>query len=762
MAKMQTDDLLRFLEEEADQAFHYADGEIGADRSKSMRAYLREPYGTEEEGRSSVVASDVFDSVEGVMPDLIEIFTSSDKAVVFDPVGAEDEEGAEQATQACNYVFYKQNNGFLILYTAIKDALMLKTGGVKWCYEKKRVAEFTTYRAVDEMRLAVFLTTNPKAEVVSKEEYEPTKEDLAQFQEAQAIAEQTGMEPPVMQTRYTVKIKEVKEKGKVRIDAIPPDELHVSVRHNSVLLDDCPYVAHVVEKTLSDINQMGFKVSVDDVRAAQNDRPSWGDSSRDYGGRFGWEVNTDNENDPSMVRGWLREEYVLVDFDGDGIAERRRVLRLGDIVLENEECSHVPIAAWTPYILTHRFVGQSVADLVEDFQRIHTEIWRQQLDNLALANNQETVVLTDSQGSPMANIDDLLNRRPGGVLREKVAGAIRPYQQRWQGIEASPMLGQLERDKEMRTGYSPTVPGLDANALQKTAMEVSKTSNERQKRMKLMARIVAEALVAPMFRGIFKTLMDYSFEKLSYRLNGKFVAVDPQEWRDGYDMSINVGIGTGDEMQQSIFLQQMAQAQAMVAQSPMGGLLLTPKNVYNLQARLAENAGFKNPGEFWTDPGDQPVKPPAPPPDPRVMLEQAKMQADAQKFQAETARLRETETLKAQAKLQEIQANLELQAANDMRDSEREQAKMMAQREQFAVELEFKAQQAELDRQFKLQLEGMKNAESVLPVVEQQIQIMQERFDAMMADRYQPRQVTLPSGRVFEVNAGSGEITQIQ
>ena len=733
MAKMNETDLLRFLEEEADQAFHYVDGEIGSDRSRSMRAYLREPYGTEEEGRSSVVSSDVFDAVEGILPDLIEIFIGGDKAVVFDPVGAEDVDGAEQATQACNYVFYKQNNGFLILYTAIKDALMLKTGGVKWCYEKKRVAEFTTYRAVDEMQLAVFLTTNPKAVVVSREEYEPTPEEQAQYSQAQQMAAQQGMEAPPMPLRYTVKIKEVKEKGRVRVDAIPPDELQVSVRHNSVLLDDCPYVAHVVEKTLSDINQMGFKVTVDDVRAAQNERTTWNDDSRYYsrGGRFGWAIDTDNENDPAMVRGWLREEYVLVDFDGDGIAERRRVLRLGDIVLENEECSHVPIAAWTPYILTHRFVGQSVADLVEDFQRIHTEIWRQQLDNLALANNQETVVLTDSQGSPMANIDDLLNRRPGGVMREKVAGAIRPYQQRWQGIEAMPMLGQLERDKEMRTGYSPTVPGLDANALQKTAMEVSKTSNERQKRMKLMARIVAEALVAPMFRGIFKTLMDYSFEKISYRLNGKFVQVDPQEWRDGYDMSINVGIGTGDEMQQSIFLTQMAQAQAMVAQSPMGGLLLTPKNVYNLQARLAENAGFKNPGEFWTDPGDgPPPAPQPPPPDPKLQIEQMRLQADAQKFQAETALSKEMEMLKAQAKLQEIQANLELQAANDQRDGEREvmKAQMTAQLE--AQKLEFERYRAEMDDQtlrWKTEFEA-----------QLQIQLEQMRQQATLANNFNP------------------------
>lgn len=703
MTKMTEADLLRFLDEEAQQAYHFTEGEIASDRVRSQRAYMREPYGTEEEGRSGVVASDVFDAVEGILPDLIEVFTGSDKAVVFEPVGPEDEESAEQVTNACNYVFYKQNNGFLILYSAIKDGLMLKTGGVKWYYEKKRTPTFTRYRGVDEMQLAVFLTSNPKAEVMDKTEAEPNPEELAQHQAMAQEAAMMGYEVPPLPVRYDVKIKTVEEKGCVRVVALPPDELHVSRRHDSILLDECPYVAHIVEKTLSDVNQMGYKVTVEDLKAAQNEEHTAEHEYRDNqrGGKWGWRQD-DNELDPAMVRGYLREEYVLVDFDGDGIAERRRILRLGQLVLENKECSHVPIAAWTPYILTHQFNGLSVADLVEDFQRIHTEIWRAQLDNLALANNQETVVLTDSQGNPQADIDDLLNRRPGGIMRERVAGAIRPYQQRWQGIEAMPMLEMMRQDKESRTGYSPSIPGLDANALNKTAMEVSKTANERQKRSKVMARIVAETLVAPMFKGIFKTLTDFGMEKISYRLNGKFVQYDPQEWRDQYDMSINVGIGTGDAMQQSVFLQQMAQAQAVVAQSPYGQLLLTPKNLYNTQARIAENAGFKNAEEFWTDPGDKQVKPPTPPPDPKLQIEQMRLQADSQKFQAESMLTKELESVKAQAKLQEVQANLELQAANDQRDGERAvmQAQLDSQLEQLRIQSaeQIAQMQADIDR----------------------------------------------------------------
>lgn len=665
--KMTEAELVAFLADEARQAHLFNDGELQEARVRSMRAYTREPYGNEEEGRSAVVASDVFDAVEGMLPDLIEVFTSSDKAVVFEPVGPEDVESAEQVTNACNYVFYKQNNGFLILYTALKDALLLKTGAVKWFWEKKKVPTFTTYKAVDEMQLALFLQQNPDAQVVEREEVEPDEQERAQYEIAAAQALAQGVLLPEPPKRYTVKIKTVEEKGYCCVMAIPPEELQVSRRHDSPLLEDCPYVCHVTRRTVSEIREMGYDVDASDVKAAVYEDVT--DYRENNGGRFDdWEDEDTLEE--SMVRGYLRDEYVLVDWDGDGIAERRRIVRLGDRILENCECAHVPIAAWSPYLMTHAFSGVSVADLVEDFQRIHTTILRQQIDNLYLANNQETVVAVDAQGNPKANIDDLLNRRPGGIIREKEAGAVRPYSERWQGIEAVPMLEQLQGEKENRTGWTRYSQGLDGNSLNKTATGTQMIMNASQKRMKLMARIAAECLVAPMFRGIFKTLSDNGMEQLSYRLNGKFVRFDPQGWRDQYDMTINVGIGTGDVQQQSGFLMQIAQAQAAVAGSPYAKQLLDPKRVFNVQSRLAENAGFKNPEEFWVDPDTVPPDNSPPPPDPKVELEKAKLKDGQQKAQAE----------------------------------------MQLDMQKHEMELAFKAQQAELDRQFRLQMEQLRLA----------------------------------------------------
>ena len=677
---MSEQDLLAFLEAEQSATHAHMTGDIARDRVQALRDYMRLPYGNEEEGRSGAISSDVFDMVEGMLPDLLEVFVSTDKAVVFEPVGPDDEEGAKQVTQACNHVFYKQNNGFLVLYEAIKDALLLKTGGIRWWWDESRVVNFNTYTA-DEMQLAVFLTTNQDAQVVEQSDAEPDP------QVSQQYAAQ-GLQAP---RRLRVKVKTVSKKGKVRIASIAPDELQVSPRHDSLLLDDCPYVAHVTERTLSDIRDMGFDVDEDDVKAAATESTTQDRELRDELNGSGRNWRSDNDLDGSMKRGWLRDEYVLVDYDGDGIAERRRVLRLGRKVLENVECSHVPMAMWSPYIVPHQAQGLSPADLVSDVQRMSTDILRQSFDNLALANNQETVVLTDSQGNPMADLDDLLNRRVGGILREKTAGAIRPYVERWQGIEAMPMVEMLQAMKENRTGYTRYSQGLDGDSLNKTATGVTKIMNASQKRQKLMGRICAEALLAPTFRGIFKTLTDYCMKKLSFRLNGSFVSFDPQEWRDQYDMTINVGIGQGDEIQQAQMLQQIAAAQMAYMPTPLGGRVVTEANVFAVQAKIAENAGFKNPAEFWTDPAKLP--PPQPPaPDPKIALEQAKLeqkdreaaadrQDQAHRFQAETQQQMEIDANRqeweARQKDRELQQEAQLEqirAAFDARSQAQELA----------------------------------------------------------------------------------------
>ena len=336
---------------------------------------------------------------------------------------------------------------------------------------------------------------------------------------------------------------------------------------------------------------------------------------------------------------------------------------------------------------------------------------RQTLNNLYLTNNPRTAVLTDSGGTPYANIDDLLDNRAGGILRYNRPDALQQIQTPFAAGASLPMLEYIQGMRENRTGVSRESMGLHADSLNNTATGRKLSLNSSQKRIKLIARIIAEILLKPVFAGILKELTDGGMEKLAFRLRGKFVQYDPNEWRDQYDMTINVGLGTGNGEEQIAKLTMIYQAQV----AGMGMGLAHPSHIYHTQTKMAEAAGYKDVQNFFSEPQPGPMPPPQ---DPAMQIEQMKLQADQQKFQAEHQMNAAIEQLKAQAKQQESQMQLELQASNDARDGEREQfkAEQAARIEQAKIdaalrEADIRAEtdryKADLDAQVKLQIAGM-------------------------------------------------------
>jgi hypothetical protein len=301
--------------------------------------------------------------------------------------------------------------------------------------------------------------------------------------------------------------------------------------------------------------------------------------------------------------------------------------------------------------------------------------------------------------------------------------------------------------------------------------------NASQQRIELIARIFAETLLKPIFLGILKLLTDGEMEKIAFRLRDDFVEYDPSSWRDQYDMTINVGLGTGDRVAQSQSLQLiMANQMALL---PMG--LTTPETVYHTQSKMIENAGYKDVQNFLVDPRGKPPQPPAP--DPALALEQVKLQgtmqklqleqqADAQKFQAQHMLSARLEELKAEAKQRETQLQLELQAANDMRDGQREQykaenaarleaARLEYQEREASAKLEFERYAADLDASVKLQIEQMKQ-QAATPDNSGLLATIQELKDAFSAQESAPRKLIRgPDGSAFALDIG-GVIKQIK
>jgi len=699
MAKMTEDQLLSHCQTLEEDSAAFTWGRLGTERETAMKEYFRQPYGTEEEGWSSIVTSEVQDTVEWILPSLLKIFTSTDQAVSFEPSKQEDVKAAEQATDTCNYVFYKSNPGFLTLYTAFKDALLVKNCAVMWRKETKRTKDVTPVQgATAEMLTMLLQEAGDDAEIEAATPLKP--QPIAGPDGRPMIDPYTG-QPVFGPELYNARICSYKDKTTIKVEAFPPEDLLVKRDWTTPLLDDCPYVARNMRVTLSDLAEMGFKgVTVEDLDSSDDAGVSADASFRQNRANSGSEIfggkQLQETDDDSLTEGYLRIEFVLVDYDGDGIAERRCVYRLKDKILSNEECAQVPIATASPILIAHRWDGMSVAETVSDLQQLKTELTRQMVNSAYLANNPRTEVLTDSNNAPFANIDDLLDSRPGGILRKSRPDALSQNIVPFVGGQMLPLLGYVDEMGAKRTGVSPSTQ-MDQNVLRndRTAVEVQQTANAAAARIDLIARIFAETLLKPIFKGILCLLTDGEMEKVAFRLRNEFVEYDPNEWRDSYDMTINVGLGTGDKAQQQVALQTIFQNQMALSQSPFGPLLVQPKSIYNTQAKLIENAGFKNIGDFYADPKDQQVQPQQPPPDPAVQIAQMKLQAEAQKFQAESGQNMEMEQLKASAKLQEVQANLELQASNDQRDSEREM--MTAQHKRELADLQLQLDRYKID-----------------------------------------------------------------
>lgn len=674
MAKMNDDTLLKHLQSNEDDAAQYVEA-VGYARLASMREYYREPYPGDEEldGWSQIVTSEVQDTVEWILPELLDVFTTSDEAVVFEPTTKEDVQGAQQATDACNYVFYKQNNGFLTLYTAFKDALIAQNCAVMW------------RTCTDQVREVQQVNGAP-VEVLAMLE--------AEGFEIEAASPIMGAPVPL----FNAKVARTVDKNKVSVEAFPPEQLVIKKGWTSPLLADCPYVARLMEVTLSDLRQMGFKnVTAAELRASEDAMPD--SLEEDYRlqrteGKFSEAGDSVDTEDESLATGWLRIEFVLVDYDGDGIAERRLIYRLADKILENEETDQVQIATTSPIINTHRWDGMSMAECVSDIQRLKTDLTRAMVNGANLAVNPRKTVLTDANGNPYVDVDDLLDFRIGGIVRQTRPDALSVEPSPFNPGQVLPVLAYVDDMAEKRTGVSKQQQGLDSNALRqdRTAAEVMITANAAKQRVKLIARIFAETLVKPVFLGILKLLTQGEMEPLAFRLRGQFVQYDPNEWRDQYDMTVNVGLGTGDKQQQIGVFTNLLQTQMGLAQSPFGQLMIQPQHIYNTVAKMVELGGQKNVNDFIANPQGQPLPQPGPPP--QLALEQAKMQQQGQIKQME---------LQSQAQAAEMdrrqQAELEMirQRAQQQTDTNRQAMEAEMHRMKLTQEAEVQAMRAQYE-----------------------------------------------------------------
>jgi len=599
----------------------YIGSDITEQRQKSLEYYFGEPFGNEQEGRSQVVSTDVSDVIESILPTLLRTFAASDEIVKCEPVTAEDEEVAKQASDYLNYIFNKDNDGFITLYTLFKDALIQKNGVAKIYWDNSTKRERESYERLSEDEYTMLLDEDG-VEVKEHTEYDDESavkerdkvlEEVAQLGQAVDPMMLDQLENAPIPMLHDVVIERIETFGKVKIEAIPPEEFLIERRAKSI--QDANFVAHRTTVTRTQLIEAGF--DHDKVYSLPSDTQDKYNEEKitrfrnldyDYDSNAG-EASTDEIS--------IFECYIRIDEEGDGIAKLRKVTLAGTegyTVLDNELCDSIPFVSVTPIIVPHRFYGRSVSEMTEDLQLIKSTVMRQLLDNMYLTNNNRVAVM-DGQ----VNLDDLLTNRPGGVVRTKGSPGqvMMPMQTQTINSQAFPMLEYLDTVREQRTGITRYSQGMDADSLNKTATGVNTILSQAQMRVELIARIFAETGVKDMFLKMFELIVKHQDKERIVKIRNNFVPFRPMEWRNRCNISISVGLGTGSRDQQLSILNNILQTQlkGLELQGSPAGPMVNLRNIYNTLSKIVENAGLKNPNAFFTDPdiGMQNMPPPQPP-----------------------------------------------------------------------------------------------------------------------------------------------------
>lgn len=593
------------IERELSDSIAYMGGKLSEMRRRNEYYYLGLAKGelaaTGIPGRSSVVSTDVSDTVEWMMPSLMKIFAAGEDAVEFAPQGPEDEQMVKQATDYCNYIFYRRNPGFETLYTWIKDSLIQKVGIVKIWWDDTPDEKREENKALDPMQAAL-LAQDPEVEIIDQSQNDDGSIDVT--------------------------VKRKKGKGKICIENVPPEEFFISRRAKT--LEKPYFLSHRVQRTISELRQIGYK-NVDELtsddwsyNAESSERNSFDDEHNS--------ANSTSFNESSRIV-WLNENYLEVDYDDDGITEWRKVVTCGKVTLSNDEFDGHPFVAIRPNPLPHRFFGLCPADMAVPSQRLKTSLKRAVLDNIYLQTNGRNSVVEGQ-----ANLDDLMTSRPGGIVRVKSHDAVQPLNDGKGDLGGAMQFLEFEEtEKENRTGFTRYSQGADANSLNKTATGISIISSKSDARMELMARCIAEG-VRDLFKKMLKLVCQYQTKQDMIRLNNNWVPMDPRQWNHEYDVAINVGLGTSNKDQIVSHLMSLKQDQMAMMQAGV----TNPGNLYASSLEIAKNMGLRNPERFYTDPKTLPPPQP-PPPDPNMLkvqqqgqMEQARMQMEQAKGQAES------------------------------------------------------------------------------------------------------------------------------
>ncbi len=734
---MTEEDLAALVDGQINDAKTYESSDLTQLREKALKYFEGEVEIPAAPGRSSVVSRDVADTHGLILPGLMRVFLATDNIAIYEPKTQADEKFARQATDYVNYVVMKECEGYSQFRSAFHDGLLMGNGILKHWWDETPEYSTESFSGLSDDAYAMLVDDPDVEEVIEHTEYDDP--DWVAPPPAMPMMGDMGMDmPPAPEAPklHDCKLKRCSSRGRLRLMALPPEDLLLG--RGVIALDEerTRFVAHRWLKTRSALIKEGFDADdVDELPAyssAKLDTPE--ELARDRHHLYEGDIAPDRTVD--LIEGY--ECFVQCDYDGDGIAEWRRVNVSGlggeRAVLSNEEWGDdLPFSVVVPDPVPHRWRGRSLFDATEDIQRVKTVLWRQTLDNIYM-NNVPRQIAAENQ---IVNPESIADFEIGTTIwtRGDVNNAISHVATPFTADKSAQLLEYADQIIEKRTGISRASMALDMDALSdQTATAVNANQAAAYTKIEEYARNIAEyGGLKRVFAKILKLICKHQDRTRTIRLRDGWVEVDPRAWNANMDVVVNTGLGSGSRDRDLTMLAQIAQKQEQLV------LNLGPTNpvcgidrLMDTYRLMTEAAGLKPAERFF------PEIPPEimqqldqqaanRPPDPKVQAAQMQAQTEAAKMQQQ-----------AQLEMQKLQQKAELDRQQALFEQQMEQAKVQreAEIEQFKAQREAEIQQLQLERQAQVE-ERQAQADVAVKQVEaehkMQLAQMQFQFDERLA-----------------------------
>lgn len=652
--KMTVSELRDTLAPIINSAIQYVDTELSPKRATATKYYNGELFGDEEDGRSKVVLTEFRDSVLGVMPDMLTTIFGPEHVVEYAPRNAQQVESAEQATEFIRFVFEDDNPGFLTTYSVLKDGFVRALGTYKWGWDD--TSSIKNYKLIDIKESIVEQLLQD--DDIKLTRATRTKEAVAP---AQGILGPNGVPvqegSPGEEAEYTIEFTRNERDGRAWVKAVPPEEL-IHDREARDAISDYLFIGHKMRKTEGELLSLGISQADIDEHGGDDDKLTF---NEEVTARTTSEVTRNPQGGDANLKHLYVEGYPHIDFDGDGIAELRRVCTIGPEhwIVSNEPIDDHPFSFFSPDPEPHVFIGKSMGDITMDIQKLKSQVLRVILDGLSAS-----VFPRIGYVEGHVSYADMMNNAIGSPIRMRQPNDIMPITIPWVGGEAMPLLGLIDDIKEGRTGQSKGALGLDADALQSTEKDAAgAVVSKSQARATMYLRVFAETALKPMFRGLLRLYTQHQPKERMIKLRGRWTPIDPLTWDPEMSVRVNVMMGMALVEQKLAALEAFAAKQELVmstlgADQPMVSL----SQYSNTIRRAGVLRGFPNMDEFFSavDPTWKPTPPPEQP-DPKVLDIQSKEKIALANIELDKAKIQATaakDMRDAQIRGTEIQFNM--------------------------------------------------------------------------------------------------------